>query len=567
MRTVDPATWLRGSVPGWRTHRQTDVHLETRLRRSLRDAVLEFFQYSSMRGHLIANRRCVTTCDAFRNFLGSVTVFSIAMMLVTFNLQQQLSRPSLEVNAEFAYTVTKLPFPGVAICTNNVISMKSLQEYRMFLWSEAAQADKNRSDKIDILMNNILNFGAFLSKSLPQVDMEHSFNNADFNVSDVMYKLSPKCSELLKTCAWEGSLMNCSDLFASRITPLGFCCVFNARYQLEDQNTPVWGSLQVGQSTGLTVIYTEDDEDSAYMRRPALGVEVLVFDGEEYPLLETGVARLFPVQRNCSMFFSLIRRDIRASRDLTFYSERFRKCRFRNLHGPRSARSSYGWCLLECRKRTIAALCNCVPFNLMPDEDDIICTPKHLPCLNKHKEKFIYYYPGENAGPGLTQEIQDSLSCGDCLPDCGRMVYTADVAITSHSLSFEKKFVRGLVYKPGATLANSSILRFFYTTNHQPLFIVEPALRWYEGIAYLSSQWVLLLSVTLVTIVEIIFHLTVRWVHHFRRRTVLVRTHTKLVKAPSNSEELQDIPVTCFEETKQVNITDIPEPPVKRFYF
>jgi hypothetical protein len=38
----------------------------------------------------------------------------------------------------------------------------------------------------------------------------------------------PNCTDLLIKCWWQGSLVNCADVFEIRQTDEGFCCSFNS---------------------------------------------------------------------------------------------------------------------------------------------------------------------------------------------------------------------------------------------------------------------------------------------------------------------------------------------------
>lgn len=42
-----------------------------------------------------------------------------------------------------------------------------------------------------------------------------------------LVKLTPKCSELLIKCQWEGHDVACDKIFSTRLTFEGFCCTFN----------------------------------------------------------------------------------------------------------------------------------------------------------------------------------------------------------------------------------------------------------------------------------------------------------------------------------------------------
>ncbi|KAG6464572.1 hypothetical protein O3G_MSEX014609 [Manduca sexta] len=80
---------------------------------------------------------------------------------------------------------------------------------------------------------------------------------------------------------------------------------------------------------------------------------------------------------------------------------------------------SYSACLVNCRMNSMKSLCKCTPYYMPSDAHERVCTIHDLQCLNKYKEKLTYIYP-VNAldSDGMDWELQNSLYCPDCLPDC-----------------------------------------------------------------------------------------------------------------------------------------------------
>ncbi|XP_063539248.1 uncharacterized protein LOC134748396 [Cydia strobilella] len=133
----------------------------------------------------------------------------------------------------------------------------------------------------------------------------------------------------------------------------------------------------------------------------------------------------------------------------------------------------------------------------------------------------MYYQPTgytleDPAGEALSEELQDALVCSECCADCARPVYrvTASYApyFGRHKSVFLDKFTHGL------SLINTSVFHFFYSSEDQYLYAVMSNSDWYETIGSISSQCVILLGISLVSVFELVFHCTVRWRHHYKRR-------------------------------------------------
>ncbi|CAK1553353.1 unnamed protein product [Leptosia nina] len=178
-------------------------------------------------------------------------------------------------------------------------------------------------------------------------------------------------------------------------------------------------------------------------------------------------------------------------------------------------------CVLECRRRATIALCSCVPFNMQPQEGEKVCSPEHLYCLNKHREKLTYYNPGSAADSTLDNEKSNGVKCLHCRPDCRHVTFSAAPAHVPYDYAPLKKLFRNKLLD-GVTFTNSTVIRIFYASeDDQIVHILETNLRLYEDIALLGSQWILLCGASLICLNELVYFSTIRWAYHyFRRRRI-----------------------------------------------
>ncbi|XP_061721812.1 pickpocket protein 28-like isoform X2 [Cydia pomonella] len=452
-----------------------------------------------------------------------VTISLVAGFLtLSMNLTQLVTEPPLVISLQNAqHSIEHLAFPAVALCSFNVISQRKLNA----ISAKVASVGQNRTYSARAIRWNLLDSGALLTLPLLKVDLQfaHYLSKIDssgvLNVTSLMVELAPSCEEVLLKCSWAGREKPCGRLFATRITSVGVCCVFNGRYEDFDRQTPPKILDKVGPENGLSVAIREDVNDFAYVRKPSSGIEVLIFDGTEYPFLEGGSVRVQLAPRETSSYYTISVRAQVVSPEIVYFTEAWRGCRISNP-SPALASRSYSWCLLECRRNAALQLCGCVPYSLQPRQERV-CTLNELSCLNKHREKFMYYHPmgytlEDPHGETLSEELQDALFCSECCADCARPVYYVTASYAPyhgrHKSVFLDKFTHGL------SLINTSVFHFFYSSEDQYLYAVMSNSDWYETIGSISSQCVILLGISLVAVFELVFHCTVRWRHHYKRR-------------------------------------------------
>ncbi|XP_041969267.1 sodium channel protein Nach-like isoform X2 [Aricia agestis] len=531
MRTVDPDLWSkRAKKPILNLTRPYKFGLkysplEVRLRSSLKDALKELWKHSGVQGPKFVADKNINPMIRWCYLLLLIATFIASLSLVVQLWYVYRMVPPLIVNELMEDDVlNNITFPAVAICSNNVISKPALDKYARYLLS----LDRNRTYALNSIKSNLMAFGALFNMAF--TPYEHDFMKwlvavtKETNVTKIMYELTPPCRTLLVRCAWHARAYRCAELFTRRITPFGFCCVFNSRYMSMDRDSTLYQLNETGIAAGLAVVARENPDDFAFIRRPGYEFLVLLFDGDNYPLLSSGMVRVFLAPCNTSSLIMLKTYTQYASYDLDHYSEEMRGCRLPGSNGEFDLHS-WSTCLMVCQRNAAIALCNCAPFT-MPDYDGDEapeCTLEHLHCLAKHREKFRFFFPGDTSDESLNEEEVNSLYCMGpeaCMPDCTRQLHTARVTMIRHDNDtrvLKTNFLKGL------DMTNATIISIFYESDTQKLTIIETNNPWYEVIGLLCCMEVFILSITLVNVFEVVYFCTIRWIYHYRRRKRLLQ--------------------------------------------
>ncbi|XP_066583824.1 sodium channel protein Nach-like [Prorops nasuta] len=198
-----------------------------------------YCEYSSLVG-------CRYLVESGRNWLERIVwivihatslVFLIFIVLEVY--KQYKTTPVLTVLETDHYPATLLHFPAVAICTINRISQQSAHEIANEVFN--TNVSKLSLDEITGLFHE---FGAmydtdFNTNAERIKILQEMFTKAygQFDVAQMMKRLTPKCSDILIKCKFSGRTRDCSKLFSFRKTQDGFCCTFN--YAREQDDLPV----------------------------------------------------------------------------------------------------------------------------------------------------------------------------------------------------------------------------------------------------------------------------------------------------------------------------------------
>ncbi|KAG7300061.1 hypothetical protein JYU34_015594 [Plutella xylostella] len=127
---------------------------------------------------------------------------------------------------------------------------------------------------------------------------------------------------------------------------------------------------------------------------------------------------------------------------------------------PRYQTYSYSLCMLECRVRTIARLCGCVPHFYKPLKNETICTLTELRCVNHYRLEIatLSSSPVTLRRQQQTSGFHPSAACG-CLTACDTDVYLIDQQDLEPSGKTELRV--GIVAFPKVRVMRETIFDFY----------------------------------------------------------------------------------------------------------
>lgn len=170
------------------------------------------------------------------------------------------------------------------------------------------------------------------------------------------------------------------------------------------------------------------------------GFRVLIFDENEYPDTLSGGVLEYHASPGLETFLRVDPVTVESSANILQYGLETRGCWFptewRNRFGGDYKRST---CILNCRIRSLIALCGCIPFYYyinthLPDNSlpPTVCTLQHVACMAKYKVKLQMVVTKIENIVGLEREMEEGLYCPECHPSCSKTTYA--VKTTSLSL-------------------------------------------------------------------------------------------------------------------------------------
>lgn len=279
---------------------------------------------------------------------------------------------------------------------------------------------------------SLLDFQEFLEENI-------LVNSTD--LTSVIRQLTPACDDLAISCHWNNEQRSCmtptndsNALLRSRRTTYGFCCTFN--YNRLDNftrtsNMTRFRSLVTGPELSLIVTLNASKEDTFWNFFYGPGFRVLIFDENDYPDTLSGGVVEATILPGTETFIRVDPVTIQSQENILYYGIETRDCIYPserpNRYGGDYTRSS---CILNCRIRSAAALCSCVPFYLyvntyMPNDMEMppVCTLQNVGCLKQYRLKWQMVITKIMQIEGLEKEMEEALYCPECLPACDRTVY------------------------------------------------------------------------------------------------------------------------------------------------
>ncbi|XP_021937906.1 sodium channel protein Nach-like [Zootermopsis nevadensis] len=407
------------------------------------------------------------------------------------------------------YPTWRLPFPAVTLCNANrifrskaeaVVSKLSLPEHMSS--EDALQRLSVLGELIDPNPERISQFSKDEIAELQKIIDDHKYT-----VRDLMRMLGQSCEELLVRCMWEGSILNCSELFTERKSYDGFCCSFNYRGVVETLTNDGRKTLSVpaqnevrytryySHRMGLTVLVDPAAHDYFVATMFSVGIRMLVHGSDDFPddtatekVLPVGRELLFRVTPTSGYCTEAVRQLDPSARKCVFESEM--KLKYFPVYSEIN-------CITECRMDYTIHYCNCSHFYYHNTGAIRLCDLNDLPCLKRY-----YYRMGSDATP-----------C-DCPPLCNNVDYD----VQASSGDFKAKEFQITPFFTNITNVTGRTLFHFYFGNHVSIRTRRDVINsWTDLLSSLGGIFSLFLGCSFMSGVEVLYFFTLRLFVRLRR--------------------------------------------------
>ncbi|XP_028171195.1 sodium channel protein Nach-like [Ostrinia furnacalis] len=433
-------------------YKRKRLSLEMIVRKSAREAGREYISHCSVAG--VKQIRDPDIGIIERLIWIALFVVMVASLIKTLmdTKQQTILNPLIVTMESSTHPISDIDFPAIALCNVNRISKKSLEALATNIFTQLLESEKQPPNEhfplppppwirekgnvttLRYVHNYVYQLGYLLdywwdenTKIDPHIDELLSPENNTRMLIDIMKELAPSCEDMLVTCIWAARRINCSDIFQVRRTSRGHCCAFNYVLDYDSAKRPSGTIAEVkrqnvpGYLQGLNILLDPKIEDYAYTVSPSLGFKIFLFDPTHFADPNAGgrVTRRI-IEPGQWTYLQLQSVKQFTTREVKKYPVKTRKCLYHDEDTETfGSLYSYSACIVSCKIKTINTLCKCTPFFLPTNRDDSVCTLNELRCLNKYKEKLLYLYPTDALiTDGLETELEDSLWCPQCQPDC-----------------------------------------------------------------------------------------------------------------------------------------------------
>ncbi|XP_053949507.1 sodium channel protein Nach isoform X2 [Anastrepha ludens] len=454
-----------------------------------------------------------------------------------------LKEPTVTTLESSQYSVQKVPFPSLEICSVNKMSRSAVNAY---IEEMRNQTDPPLSQQ-QWLQKVKLFAGFFDSSSVDFKEVAEFqktfFNKQKYTVRETIAKLAPKCEDLILKCIWEGKIYECTKLFAMRFTPNGYCCTSEFHDQLKSRGGDTM--LQ-----GLSLLLNTSTDDYFVTDRSFAGFTLQIFNLGDFPdaslggsVQESFIPRGSDVELRASAFIQT------ATSELSIYSVNQRYCLFYGevIHGG-NVKYSRDVCMTRCKSRGTLQLCGCIPYytplrvfkkNTTPVE---YCTLADLECLEQHRVTLNTY---SLLGPATDQPVSwQSLDCPNCLPVCEYNSYSFHKLVSRLSDAFliplnmkilklidkERKSSDKFNYSYDALEAlikssdDLSLVKIYFDTLYATQYSKRSLYNWYQMLSNIGGIIGIFIGCSLISAFEIIYFFSFKLIKNIRKHNQITRT-------------------------------------------
>ncbi|XP_015171758.1 PREDICTED: sodium channel protein Nach-like isoform X2 [Polistes dominula] len=492
------------------------------IRKTLHKYISLYCEQSALVGYkyLIEPRR--TWFERVIWFAVHVTTICILVYFVTDAYSAFVSMPMVTSVESDHYPTSKIMFPAIAICSINRISRQSavkmarkvyrsnvtnlsveeileLFEHLGDSYNSMRKLEKNRRNEL----NNLL-----LDFYEGEYDMDAIMK--EVRILQACVSLTPQCSVMLLTCAFNGNEYNCSDIFSFEKTQDGYCCTFNyiRKDNSNDDEEPeeVRTVKDLGIERGLTVVMEPFLDDYFYTFLPVIGWKVTLFNPTDYPDNISGGVTEVLVSPLLESYLEIEAVSFHSTSQTKSYPIPKRKCIFPNEIQTRYGDYSYSDCLVDCREQQIWKMCKCIPFYL-PTRAEVkskhgrrACTLTDIECLDRYKSNWLTVFPHDDEALNNTVNEYNSLRCGNCYPSCIDVFYTIQSSFSTMKRGYyETSLLRDM------EIIDQSVIHIFFSKYGTVRLKQDLSYTWYELLSDIGGICGIFIGFSLISVIELIY--------------------------------------------------------------
>ncbi|KAK9875591.1 hypothetical protein WA026_009394 [Henosepilachna vigintioctopunctata] len=322
-------------------------------------------------------------------FAAAFTVFLISMQWYRYKTH----RITTSIGS-IMYPLDKVPFPGVTLCSSNIVFGKYYKKFENMLLHDGF----SKGQILDYFEN--LSSLVIYDDLAPHADLKtygriiQALDLSGFNTENVMKEVAQPCDELITNCYWKNRKINCSYIFVRSKTQSGFCCTLNF-----SNNT----TTGVGQKLGLQFDVDVVEEEYISAIKPYYGLDVTLHQIDVYP--ETRYLGT-PVAMGSDVQLSVVPEVVLATDELRDMDIHIRECLFEEESTLKwNYLYTFSGCKRKCEAEHLRNQCKCTPYYYPVEDNERVCTLLDLKCMRG------YFYSGSG-----------DESCS-CLPPCIKYSY------------------------------------------------------------------------------------------------------------------------------------------------
>ncbi|XP_054729110.1 pickpocket protein 11 [Anastrepha obliqua] len=413
-----------------------------------------------------------------------------------------LKEPTVTTLESSQYSIQKVPFPSLEICSVNKMSRSAVNAYieEMRNQTDPPLSQQQWLQKVK-LFAGFFDSGSVDFKEVAEFQ-ETFFNKQKYSVRETIAKLAPKCEDLILKCIWEGKIYECTKLFTMNFTPNGYCCTAEFHDELKSRG----GNIML---QGLSLLLNTSKDDYFVTDRSFAGFTLQIFNRGDFPdasiggsVQESFIPRGSDVELRASAFIQT------STSELSIYSVKQRNCLFYGeIIDGGNEKYSRDVCMTRCKSRGTLQLCGCIP----------------------------YYTPLEFINTNTTPIVHCSLAHLECL-ERNRVSRLSDAFLIPANTKIlkligkERKSSAKFNYSYDALLAlikssdDLSLVKIYFDTLYATQYSKRSLYNWYQMLSNIGGIIGIFIGCSLISAFEIIYFFSFKLIKNIRKHNQITRT-------------------------------------------